>query len=260
MSEMWHRQDLGISIALDPRAPSSDLSDKSPIRLRGQAFPPTIAAEDHVCDDMPSSDELLRLRLRLRGAVQGVGFRPFVYRLANELHLPGWVTNSAQGLVIEVEGSKESLDSFLLRIEKDRPPRASIHSLESSFLDTLGLTGFSIRESDGSGQATAIVLPDIATCPDCLREVFDPTNRRYRYPFTNCTNCGPRFSIIEALPYDRPNTTMRRFVMCPECRTEYEQPLDRRFHAQPNACPICGPRLALWGRPPTADPTFDGAG
>ena len=182
----------------------------------------------------------------LRGAVQGVGFRPFVYRLANELRLPGWVTNSAQGVVIEVEGAKEDLDSFLLRIERDRPPRASIQSLESSFLDPVGFSGFAIRESDGTGATTAVVLPDIATCADCLREIFDPANRRYLYPFTNCTNCGPRFTIIEALPYDRPNTTMRGFSMCGDCRHEYEEPLDRRFHAQPNACPACGPQVTLW--------------
>jgi hydrogenase maturation protein HypF len=182
----------------------------------------------------------------LRGAVQGVGFRPFVYRLATELRLPGWVTNSSQGVVIEVEGAKESLDAFLLRIERDRPPRASIHSLESSFLDPIGFTGFTIRESDGTGVTTAVALPDIATCPDCLREVFDPANRRQLYPFTNCTNCGPRFTIIEALPYDRPNTTMHGFRMCEGCRREYEDPLDRRFHAQPNACPLCGPQMALW--------------
>jgi hydrogenase maturation protein HypF len=182
----------------------------------------------------------------LHGAVQGVGFRPFVYRLANELHLLGWVTNSAQGVVIEVEGAKENLDAFLLRIERDRPPRASIQSLESSFLDPTGFTAFAIQESDGSGPATAVVLPEIATCPDCLREVFDPTNRRYLYPFTNCTNCGPRFTIIEALPYDRSTTTMRRFIMCAQCQGEYEDPADRRFHAQPNACPACGPQVALW--------------
>lgn len=182
----------------------------------------------------------------LRGAVQGVGFRPFVYRLANEMHLLGWVTNSTQGVVIEVEGAKECLDTFLLRIERDRPPRASIQSLESSYLDPTGFTAFTIQESDGSGPATAVVLPEIATCPDCLREVLDPSNRRYLYPFTNCTNCGPRFTIIEALPYDRLNTTMRRFTMCGECRREYEDPADRRFHAQPNACPVCGPQVALW--------------
>jgi hydrogenase maturation protein HypF len=197
---------------------------------------------------IPKNEELLRLRLRLRGAVQGVGFRPFVYRLATELALSGWVMNSPQGVQIEAEGSKENLDAFLLRVEKEKPPRASIQSLESSFLDPIGLTGFSIRESDGAGEATALVLPDIATCADCLREVLDPADRRYLYPFTNCVNCGPRYTIIAALPYDRPNTTMARFAMCEACRREYDDPEDRRFHAQPNACPACGPQLAFLDR------------
>jgi len=199
-------------------------------------------------DTLARNEERVRLRLVLHGTVQGVGFRPFVYRLATELRLSGWVVNSPRGVLVEVEGNKEDLDAFLLRVEKERPPRASIQSLESSFLDAIGMTGFSIRESDGSGATTALVLPDIATCPDCLREVFDPSDRRYLYPFTNCTNCGPRFTIITSLPYDRPNTTMARFVMCEACRREYEDPENRRFHAQPLACPSCGPQLALWNQ------------
>ena len=187
-----------------------------------------------------------RLRVAVRGAVQGVGFRPFIYRLANGLGLSGWVNNSSQGVFIEVEGPPALLRSFLLRLPAEKPPRSFIQSLESTYLDAVGFTGFEIRESDQSGSKTAVVLPDIATCPECLAEVFDPTNRRYRYPFTNCTNCGPRFSIIEALPYDRLNTTMKVFEMCAECRAEYEAPLDRRFHAQPNGCLACGPRLELW--------------
>jgi hydrogenase maturation protein HypF len=187
-----------------------------------------------------------RLRVVVRGAVQGVGFRPFVYRLATSLALRGWVNNSAQGVFVEVEGREEELKEFLLRLERERPPRASVQSLESSFLDAAGYQGFEIRPSEQGGEKTALVLPDSATCPDCLREIFDPANRRYLYPFTNCTNCGPRFSIIEALPYDRPNTTMSGFEMCEDCRAEYENPLDRRFHAQPNACPACGPHLKLW--------------
>lgn len=188
----------------------------------------------------------LRLRVTIRGAVQGVGFRPFVYRLATALGLRGWVNNSSQGVSIEVEGSRPLLEQFLLRLEREKPPRASIQSLESSFLDPVGYTAFEIRHSDEAGEKTALVLPDIATCLDCLREIFDPNNRRYLYPFTNCTNCGPRFSIIEALPYDRPNTTMKKFVMCAACQAEYHDPQDRRFHAQPNACPQCGPHLELW--------------
>jgi len=175
-----------------------------------------------------------------------VGFRPFIYRLATELGLKGWVLNSAQGVFIEVEGPVETLQQFVRRVESDRPPRAFIQSLEQSILDPIGYTAFEIRHSEESGEKVALILPDIATCPDCLHEIFDPADRRYRYPFTNCTNCGPRYSIMEALPYDRPNTTMKAFTMCPMCREEYENPADRRFHAQPNACPECGPHLELW--------------
>lgn len=188
----------------------------------------------------------VRLKLALRGAVQGVGFRPFVSRLANELGLTGWVNNSPQGVVIEVEGARIEREQFRQRLEAEPPPRSSIQSCEASWLDALGDDGFVIRESQASGDKAALVLPDIATCPDCLREIFDPMNRRYRYPFTNCTNCGPRFSIIESLPYDRANTSMRAFKICPSCLSEYGEPRDRRFHAQPNACPSCGPRLELW--------------
>lgn len=190
--------------------------------------------------------KLERLRITIRGAVQGVGFRPFVYRVATEMRLVGWVSNSPQGVFVEVEGAPEALRAFLLRLEAERPPRASIQSLESSFLAPKGFRSFEIRASDHAGQRTALVLPDIATCADCLREVFDPADRRYLYPFTNCTNCGPRFSIIHALPYDRPHTTMARFSMCEACLAEYEGPADRRFHAQPNACPACGPHVELW--------------
>ncbi len=192
------------------------------------------------------SPSIQRIRVVIRGAVQGVGFRPFVYRLATELGLRGWVLNSAQGVFVEVEGDAERLQLFLKRLETDKPPRAFIHSMEQSVLDPAGYTTFEIRHSEEAGEKSALILPDIATCPDCLREIFDPVDRRYRYPFTNCTNCGPRYSIIEALPYDRPNTTMKAFVMCERCREEYENPLDRRFHAQPNACPECGPHLELW--------------
>jgi hydrogenase maturation protein HypF len=187
-----------------------------------------------------------RLRVIIRGAVQGVGFRPFVYRLATELTLNGWVLNSAQGVFIEVEGVRDSLQKFLLRLEKGKPQRAIIQSCESSFLDPVGFDNFSIRETDNRGDKSALILPDIATCADCLREIVDLTNRRFRYPFTNCTNCGPRFSIVESLPYDRANTSMNKFAMCPECEREYHDPLDRRFHAQPNACPKCGPQLQFW--------------
>ena len=145
---------------------------------------------------MEKTGEKERLRVVIRGAVQGVGFRPFAYRLAREMRLPGWVSNSPHGVFLEVEGEKGALHAFLLRLEGERPPRASIQSLEYSFLPLQGYTDFEIRASDAVGERTTLVLPDIATCGDCLREVFDPTDRRYLYPFTNCTNCGPRFSII----------------------------------------------------------------
>lgn len=190
--------------------------------------------------------ELRRVRVAIRGAVQGVGFRPFIFRLASELGLTGWVNNSPQGVIIEVEGSLDDLNSFLSRIESDRPALSFIQSLESSYLDPICYSSFEIRESDPDGSKTAVVMPDIGTCSDCLTEIFDPMDRRYLYPFTNCTNCGPRYSIITSLPYDRPNTTMRHFTMCPACQAEYEEPRNRRFHAQPNACSACGPHLDLW--------------
>lgn len=187
-----------------------------------------------------------RLKLALRGAVQGVGFRPFVHRLAAEHRLAGWVRNSPQGVLIEAEGPRLELEKFLHRIETEKPPRSLIQNVEVSWLGAAGYHSFEIQKSDASGQKSAFVLPDIATCPDCLREIFDPSNRRYLYPFTNCAHCGPRFSIIESLPYDRANTSMKDFAMCPQCRREYDDPCNRRFHAQPNACPRCGPRLELW--------------
>jgi hydrogenase maturation protein HypF len=191
----------------------------------------------------PPSKE--RLKLTVRGAVQGVGFRPFVCRLATELEVAGWVNNTPQGVFIEAEGSHGRLETFLQRLEADKPPRSSIQSMESRWLRPAGYKAFEIRESQTGGDKTATVLPDLATCPECLQELFDPSNRRHRYPFTNCTHCGPRFSIIEALPYDRANTAMKKFGMCPRCQAEYDDPANRRFHAQPNACPVCGPRLSL---------------
>ena len=187
-----------------------------------------------------------RLKFVVRGAVQGVGFRPFVYRLATELGLKGWVNNSAQGVFIEVEGAPESLSDFAGRLREEKPARAIIQSCESSQLDAVGFETFAIRESSAEGGKSALILPDIATCHDCLREIFDPDDRRYRYPFTNCTNCGPRFSIIEALPYDRARTAMKKFALCDDCAREYRDPSDRRFHAEPTACPRCGPQLQLW--------------
>jgi len=190
-----------------------------------------------------------RLRLRVHGAVQGVGFRPYVFRLAGETGLGGWVSNDPQGVSIEVEGPTGAVEEFRRRLPLDGPPLAVIHEVEDEWIEAAGgpeTAEFRIRRSATDGVKTAVVLPDAATCPACLAEVLDPDDRRHGYPFTNCTHCGPRFTIIRALPYDRPNTTMERFRMCPRCRREYQDPLDRRFHAQPNACPECGPRLALW--------------
>jgi hydrogenase maturation protein HypF len=198
----------------------------------------------------------VRAKVALRGAVQGVGFRPFVHRLATELSLTGWVNNSPQGVFIEAESPRPTLEQFLRRLETEKPPRSFIQSLETTWLDAVGFKHFEIRVSATNGGKTALVLPDVATCPDCLQEIFDPNNRRFRYPFTNCTNCGPRFSIIEALPYDRANTSMKKFKMCPACQAEYDNPHDRRFHAQPNACPVCGPRLEFWN--PAGDAIFGG--
>jgi hydrogenase maturation protein HypF len=190
--------------------------------------------------------ECQAMRITVRGAVQGVGFRPFVYRLARELGLTGYVSNTAGGVLIELEGSPADLETFMKQLTCEAPPLARINQITTEITIPTGCSSFTIQPSQSGGSRTALVLPDMATCPDCLDDIFDPDNRRYRYPFTNCTNCGPRYSIILAVPYDRINTSMRQFEMCPECRAEYENPLDRRFHAQPNACPLCGPRLALW--------------
>ena len=186
-----------------------------------------------------------RVRIEIQGTVQGVGFRPFVHRLATELGLAGWVRNDTRGVFIEAEGPRADLEVFLRRIREERPPRASIQSFGNSWIEPSGERGFEIRRSEEAGSKTTPVLPDIAPCSDCLAEIADPSDRRYRYPFTNCTNCGPRFSILLDLPYDRPRTTMKGFAMCARCRREYEDPGDRRFHAQPNACPECGPAVSL---------------
>ncbi|HBA83867.1 MAG TPA: carbamoyltransferase HypF [Verrucomicrobia bacterium] len=182
---------------------------------------------------------------RISGAVQGVGFRPFVYRLAVEMNIPGWVRNDGEGVTILATAATEALEVFRQRLEQEAPPAAQISGLTVTDSPASPIpTGFSILSSDDSGAKTVRILPDLAICLDCLRELFDPNDRRYRYPFINCTHCGPRFSIVEKLPYDRPNTTMKHFELCPRCRAEYEDPTDRRFHAQPIACPECGPRLS----------------
>jgi hydrogenase maturation protein HypF len=181
----------------------------------------------------------------VRGRVQGVGFRPFVYRLASELKLEGVVGNDSHGAFIEIEGPIDRVDAFARRLQGELPPLASIASLEAEEMAPRRDGAFRIAASTFESAQDAEITPDTATCEDCLRELFDPADRRFRYPFINCTNCGPRYSIIRAVPYDRPNTTMARFRMCPACQAEYDGPANRRFHAQPNACPVCGPRVWL---------------
>ncbi len=189
-----------------------------------------------------------------------MGFRPFVFRLAKELGLAGWVLNSSAGLVVEVEGPSGGLDQFLERIETGKPDAAVVLTREVSYLAPAGYTGFEIRPSDEAAGKTASLLPDLATCPACLAELSGPADRRSGYAFTNCTNCGPRYTIILDIPYDRPRTTMHSFRMCPRCLCEYNDPLDRRFHAQPNACPACGPRLSTEPRPSgSGDPVLSAA-
>lgn len=187
-----------------------------------------------------------RAKISIFGAVQGVGFRPFVYRLAKELQLRGTVCNNSEGVFIEAEGDEQVLHQFCRRLQKEKPYHAHIAALEIRWLTPVGLSDFAIIESSAGNSVKAWVLPDIATCFQCRDEIFNEENRRFLYPFTNCTNCGPRYSIIEKLPYDRPHTTMNMFEMCPACKAEYENPEDRRFHAQPNACPDCGPQIELW--------------
>jgi hydrogenase maturation protein HypF len=187
------------------------------------------------------------VRARVDGTVQGVGFRPFVYRLASELGVDGYVLNDSEGVVLEIEADRDTVERFFARLEGEAPPLASIERVTSEPMEPLGEQGFAIRPSPRSGEARAAITPDTATCQACLHELFDPADRRFRYPFTNCTNCGPRFTIVRGVPYDRPCTTMAGFTMCAACQSEYDDPGDRRFHAQPNACPDCGPSLRLAG-------------
>ncbi|MHB1000014.1 MAG: carbamoyltransferase HypF [Armatimonadota bacterium] len=189
-----------------------------------------------------------RSSISVNGTVQGVGFRPFVYKLAKDLDLSGWVCNTGNGVLIEIEGKEENILSFMNRLKTDKPPLARISGLTSDWQAPLDDCDFIIRHSDHQSGVHTSIPPDIAMCPDCHADIVESGNRRFGYPFTNCTNCGPRFTIIQGVPYDRPYTTMASFEMCDECRYEYENPLDRRFHAQPNACPVCGPHLSLDNR------------
>ncbi|MEI9477762.1 MAG: carbamoyltransferase HypF, partial [Deltaproteobacteria bacterium] len=189
-------------------------------------------------------DPISALHIHVKGVVQGVGFRPFVYGLASKLCLKGWVLNTTSGVVIEVEGPSPALTTFAQDLVDKAPPLSRIEQVESQPIPPKGHLRFEIRESQAEA-GYVLISPDMATCDECRGEVFNPRDRRYRYPFTNCTNCGPRFTIIADVPYDRPLTTMAPFKMCPACQSEYDHPLNRRFHAQPNACPVCGPRVWL---------------
>ncbi len=187
-----------------------------------------------------------RVEVRVEGVVQGVGFRPFVHRLASEHRLAGFVLNDERGVLLEAEGEPAEVERFIARLEADAPPLARVEQTVARELAPHGGgEGFEIAGSEGGGEPQALVSADAATCAECLSEVFDEGDRRHRYPFTNCTNCGPRFTIVRDVPYDRPLTTMADFEMCAPCRAEYDDPEDRRFHAQPNACPACGPALSL---------------
>ena len=202
------------------------------------------------------------LRIEIRGIVQGVGFRPWVFRIAHELGIAGRVRNHARGVTVEAFGDAAVLDRLVARLRAPSPP-AQVRDLVAEPIPFEPASDFVIAHSAEGGPRALSIPPDLATCPDCARELADPADRRYRYAFTNCTACGPRFTIAFGVPYDRPATTMALFVMCPACQREYDDPRDRRFHAQPNACPVCGPQLALWSPRgellPSDDPVADAA-
>jgi len=184
-----------------------------------------------------------RIFIKVEGIVQGVGFRPFVYNKAMEYKILGWVNNNSQGVFIDAEGEEGDLNSFLNLIQKNPPPLSKVDSVSCEERQVFGFNTFVIKESEREEGRITLISPDVSTCSDCLNDINDINNRRYGYPFTNCTNCGPRFTIIKSIPYDRDKTTMSKFKMCPECRNEYKDPKSRRFHAQPNACKACGPHL-----------------
>jgi len=207
----------------------------------------SIVSEETTSNTQPHDGLLLRREVLVRGVVQGVGFRPFVYRLANEGGLTGSIGNDTDGVKIEIEGPGDQVDAFLARLRQEAPPLARIDSVTVRELPLVEEGEFRIVSSQVTGQVSTGIPADAATCPDCLRELLDPADRRYRYPFLNCTNCGPRFTITRRIPYDRPQTSMAKFPMCLACQREYDDPLNRRFHAQPNACWDCGPKVWLVG-------------
>jgi hydrogenase maturation protein HypF len=207
-----------------------------------------ITMTQHGLPPEPRSDARTRQRIVVRGAVQGVGFRPFIHGQATARGLWGWVRNAPEGVIIEVEGTADRVAGLVRAIREAPPAHARVADMAVRDIAPTGEAGFAIRASETGGARQAEVLPDLATCDACLAELLNPTDRRYRYPFINCTHCGPRYSLVEDMPYDRARTAMRRFAMCPACQAEYDDPANRRFHAEPNACPECGPRLALWDR------------
>ena len=189
--------------------------------------------------------EVLGVRIHITGVVQGVGFRPFIYGLASRLGLLGWVRNTSAGVDLELDGSPDAITSFTQALREEAPPLARIDGIQVADIVQQGFTAFQIVHSEPLEGAFQPISPDVSICQDCIREMHDSDDRRYRYPFINCTNCGPRFTIIEDIPYDRPKTTMATFELCSQCSAEYHDPLDRRFHAQPVACPECGPKVWL---------------
>ena len=190
-------------------------------------------------------DNTVACRVSIRGVVQGVGFRPFVFRTAFKHRVTGWVLKGAAGVEIHAEGARPELEAFLDELRSAPPPPACIAQFEVGHAEPQGLSDFEIRASRRESSPTVRISPDLAICAECLRELNDPGDRRYRYPYINCTNCGPRYSIIKQLPYDRPGTTMAAWPLCTRCQREYENPLDRRHHAQPTACDDCGPGYIL---------------
>lgn len=201
--------------------------------------------------------EKQRERYEVHGVVQGVGFRPFVFRLATEESLAGFISNGTSGVTIEIEGPAARVQAFRRRLESEAPPLARIDSVVANQLQATGEIGFRIVSSDSTGHVSTGIPADAATCADCLRELFDPKDRRYRYPFLNCTNCGPRYTITQRIPYDRPQTSMAKFKMCAACQAEYDDPANRRYHAQPNACAVCGPKVWLAGTDGVEIPSRD---
>ena len=238
-----HRQVGSLMTKLRAVAPPRVVEVNPPLSMQVPAAEYDAEVFSLQADDV--HEAVRRKHILVRGVVQGVGFRPFVYKVATSLGLSGHVFNSSSGVTIEIEGRGSALDEFLRTLKDDPPKLAEIKEITVSDVEVQGGTGFSIINSREEAGAFALVPADAGTCDECWRDFGDPVNRRFGYPFTNCTHCGPRYTIIRDIPYDRANTTMSVFTMCAECRAEYEDPGDRRFHAQPNACAVCGPSLTL---------------